>query len=456
MASSLATLAPAPGLSAELVALAERGELARLVPELKAESSTWRPPAAIVKLEQLGGLSTLSGRRFGPMIAELSSPGLLVLALLMRPLRDGQNRQEGLEAARSALNRLQLAPDQRKVVEFLVRDDLTMAQVAFRPDADDPQEVESFASYLNSAALFNTLTTEEHLKMLCLMTLVTLDATGALSPLRSELLWRLFVDTYNHLTKAYGDEVIDAGTVSGTALVAERPSDVSQGELVQFVAGFPKRYLTLFEPARIYEHVRLCRDITQDDVRYAVRPEGDAWELTVATLDKSFLFSNICGVLAFLGVDILDGQALTSTRGLVMDVFRFRDPRGLFTPASLDPLLSHAIAGRIDIAALLESKHGDARVPPGARLDPVIAFDNEASHRFTVLEIVARDAPGLLYRISRELSTFRCEIEMVVISTEGDKAIDVFHVRRDGAKLPESDELPLTEALEKAVDGSAA
>src|SRR5215475_12268033 len=153
MASSLAMLAPAPGLSAELVSLAERGELARLIPELNAESRSWRPPAAIVKLEQLEGQTTLSGRRFGPMLTELSSPGLL-----LRPLRDGQDKRQGLEAVHAALNRLQLAADQRKIVEFLVRDDLTMAQVAFRPDADDPQEVESFASYLNSAALFNTFT----------------------------------------------------------------------------------------------------------------------------------------------------------------------------------------------------------------------------------------------------------------------------------------------------------
>jgi UTP:GlnB (protein PII) uridylyltransferase len=50
-----------------------------------------------------------------------------------------------------------------------------------------------------------------------------------------------------------------------------------------------------------------------------------------------------------------------------------------------------------------------------------------------VLEIVAKDAPGLLYRVSHALSTFHCEIEMVVISTEEGKAVDVFHVKKDGS-----------------------
>jgi hypothetical protein len=42
---------------------------------------------------------------------------------------------------------------------------------------------------------------------------------------------------------------------------------------------------------------------------------------------------------------------------------------------------------------------------------------------------------------------------MVVISTEEGKAVDVFHVKKDGEKLTDSDELPLTEALEQAMDG---
>jgi [protein-PII] uridylyltransferase len=101
----------------------------------------------------------------------------------------------------------------------------------------------------------------------------------------------------------------------------------------------------------------------------------------------------------------------------------------------------------------LRSAHAVEPPPAGPRVAPVIAFDNESSHRYTVLEIVAKDAPGLLYRISRALSTFHCEIEMVIISTEEHRAVDVFHVKKDGAKLTDSDELPLTEALEQAVEG---
>jgi [protein-PII] uridylyltransferase len=448
-----AALAFGPGTAARLAALGEEGILGRLLPDFQLASPGFseRGLAAIESLERLLTSDTLTGKRFGAMLRELISPDLLVLALLLRDVRPGAAIDERIAVARAASDRLHLATDGRHLVEFLIEDDMRMATLAFRGDADDPQAVETFASYLNGASLFNTFTTEEHLRLLCLMTLVTLDAEGTLTPLKSELLWRLFVDTYNHLMKAYGDQLIDAATVRRTALYANRPQEISEDELVAFLEGLPKRYLTLFDADRIYEHVRLCRNITADDVHCFIRQDGD-WELTVATLDKPFLFSNVCGVLSSLGMDILNGQALTSPRGLVLDLFRFSDPSKRLESSTLIALLGDAIAGRVDIASLLETKRaGAAGRQMSERALPVIAFDNDASHRFTVLEIVSPDAPGLLYRISRTLSRFGCEIEMVVISTEEGKAIDVFHVRKEGAKVATADELALTEALEEAV-----
>jgi [protein-PII] uridylyltransferase len=447
-------LSPAPGIAERLSALRERGVLALVLPDIPGRrDSNDRIGSAIRTLDHLFDETTLAGKRFGPLLRELRAPDLLVLSVLLRDGLPGRPPDDVLRASQSSFDHLHLAGDERRVVEFLTHDDLRMSQIAFRPDADDPQSVEMFATYLNGAALFNTFNTEEHLKMLCLLTVVTLNAEGMLTPLKAELLWRFYVDTYNHVMKAYGDEVIEARTIVKSALNSTRPEDISEPELIQALEGMPKRYLTLFAPVHIYEHVRLCRNIAADDVHFFLHRIGDVWELTVATLDKPFLFSNICGVLSYFGLDILDGQALTSTRGVVLDLFKVGDPKGVLSQSALEPLLRDVLLGRRDVESLLQSRQTAAVQTSVPRVAPVIAFDNEASHRYTVLEIVAKDAPGLLYRISRALSTFHCEIEMVVISTEEDKAVDVFHVKKDGAKLTDSDELPLTEALEQAVEG---
>jgi len=109
------------------------------------------------------------------------------------------------------------------------------------------------------------------------------------------------------------------------------------------------------------------------------------------------------------------------------------------------------VAGKVDIGARLAGQRSAAPAPALPRL----YFDNDSSHRYTVLELVADDVPGLLHRVSGALSSFGCEVDLVLISTEGQQAIDVFHIRRNGAKLTEPDQLSLTQNLERAIGESA-
>jgi len=117
-------------------------------------------------------------------------------------------------------------------------------------------------------------------------------------------------------------------------------------------------------------------------------------------------------------------------------------------------LLSDVVARRVDISERM-AERSKAHARPESAAAPVLYFDNDYSARYTVLELVAQDEPGLLHRISRALSTFGCEVDLVLISTEGDKAMDVFHMRRGGEKLSDSDQLALTAHLERAIEDGA-
>jgi [protein-PII] uridylyltransferase len=249
----------------------------------------------------------------------------------------------------------------------------------------------------------------------------------------------------------YGDEVIDSHDVALSALKANRPHDISDEEMVGFLEGLPRRYLTLFEPESVYRHVRLARDMRPDDVHFFLNKKSDVWELTVVTLDKPYLFSNICGVLSYFDLDILRGYALTSRSALVLDVFRFTDRKGCLVRPPLDPLLSDVVAGRTDITALLDEKvrHAPRRT---AHTPPVLYFDQDSSPRYTILELIADDAPGLLHRVSRVISRQGCVVDLVLISTEGARAVDVFHMRKGSAKLTDADELALTEDFERMLN----
>jgi [protein-PII] uridylyltransferase len=459
-------LKPGPGLYARLSEMHDCGVLGRMFPPFQAITCRVvrdffhkytvdeHTLLTIKNLERLAIRSSPDRERFSSLLTDLEAPELLVLSLLFHDVgkwRDEDHASESVRMAREMFERLGLAPEARATIEFLIANHLAMSQVAFRRDTEDPEIVRTFAGLVG---------VEERLKMLCLMTLADVEAVSleTLTPWRAELLWRLYVDTYNHLTLGYGDELIEPNLPADAELLASRPSDLTENDVTGFLAGLPQRYLQLFGREAIYRHVRLARNIRPDEVHLWLEEKGPS-ELTVVTLDKPFLFSNISGVLSSFGMDILRGHAITNPNGLVLDVFQFTDQER-FLALNADAreqmfqVLDEVVSGRANVTARLRGREDSLfhRRPP--RVTPVVHCDNQSSRRYTILDIIADDALGLLYRISRVISQNGCEIDLVLIATEGHRAIDVFHITKAGSKLSDSEQLELAGHLQRMLEGS--
>ena len=91
--------------------------------------------------------------------------------------------RKSVRMAMEMMQRLQLPDESIALVEFLIRHHTRMSIIAFRRDTDDPEIVRQLADLVG---------TEERLKMLCLLTLVDVEAVNpdTLTPWREELLWR--------------------------------------------------------------------------------------------------------------------------------------------------------------------------------------------------------------------------------------------------------------------------
>jgi [protein-PII] uridylyltransferase len=409
----------------------------------------------IRNLERFGSTTEPYRQRFRNIFNELSSPDLLVLALLLHDVgkwRDDDHALESVRMAEDVLDRLHITQDSRAMVLFLIRHHLRMSLAAFRRDTEDPEIVKEFASFIG---------TEERLKMLCLMTLADVEAVSpqTLTPWKEELLWRLYVDTYNHLTQRYADDVIERNQADLNELLAGRPNDVTEAELTRFLEGLPRRYLQMFSREAIYRHVRLAHDIHPDQVHLSLEQHDAVWTLDVATLDKPFLFSNICGVLSSFGMNILRGNAFTNPSGLVLDVFQFTDDER-FLELNRDAheqvlaVLQDVVAQKSDVTARLRGREQSLFQRKAPRFAPVVRTDNETSGRYTILDIIADNALGLLYRISRVMSQHGCDVDLVLIATEGEKAIDVFHITKAGAKLTEAEQHALSSDLARTLEGA--
>ncbi len=462
-------LRPRIGLYDRLSEMHDCGLLGRMFPEFQKIS--WRVVRdfyhkytvdehtllTIRNLERLSATDVPERQRFRNVLNELPAPELVVLALLFHDVgkwRDDEHDIESERMAQPVLTRLGVEGESRASVLFLIRHHVKMSLIAFRRDTEDPDIVRNFASFIG---------TESRLKMLCLMTLADVQAVspGTLTPWKEELLWRLYVDAYNHLTQRYGDERIETSQIELQGLRSRLPPDLSPVDLDKFLDGLPCRYLQLFAPDAIYQHVRLARDLSADDVHVSIeRAESGIWTLAVVTRDRPALFSSICGVLASFGMNIIRGYAFTSLNGLVLDVFQFMDDeRFLALNADgrqrMTTVLEDVVSGRADAAARLKGReNGILRNKAGVRVATVVRADNAASSRYTILDIVATNAVGLLYRISRVIASHQCDVALVLIATEGEKAIDVFHLTQGGAKLTEAEQLALTADLQRTLEES--
>ena len=457
----LRVLKPRPGLYARLSEMHGRGLLGRLFPEFQKVychvirdfyhkyTVDEHTLLTIRNIEHLCTPRSRSLKRFSALLEETKEPELLVLALLFHDVGKWTNKnhsEEGARMAVGALRRIRVPEQSIATVEFLIRHHLQMSVAAFRRDIDDPDTVTQFSRLVG---------TEERLKLLCLLTLADVNGVGpdVMTPWKEEMLWRLFVSTYNRLTLEYGDDVIANTETALEGLYRQLPEDIPREEVLAFLEGYPTRYLHAVDQLDVFAHVRLSRNLKPAELHATIRKTDASWELSAIALDQPGLFANICGVLSYFGMDILRGQAMNNDQGVVLDLFQFADHEGylrLNTAAKKEiiELLGDVAAGKIDIDSNLDGRqraeHG--RTQPG-QVKPVVRFNNHYSRRFTVLEIVTRNAWGLLYKISRTISLHECDIELVLITTEGAQAVDVFHLTKNNNKLSPAEQDALTKQL---------
>jgi [protein-PII] uridylyltransferase len=110
------------------------------------------------------------------------------------------------------------------------------------------------------------------------------------------------------------------------------------------------------------------------------------------------------------------------------------------------------LSGKRDLKRMLQERlEIEKDQPAAAGASPQVQFDNECSAHSTLIEIVTQDKPGLLYRISSVFAQLECNIDIALIDTEGQTAIDVFYLTAAGGKLTAEHQDRLRQSLLKAL-----
>lgn len=405
----------------------------------------------IETLHSLRDASSEWKRRFAEILDEIEKPELLLLALFLHDIGKGiegdSHVAASLASAHEILTRFGLPAEERDAIEFLIQNHLEMSATT-RRDVFEPNVVGAFAERVG---------TPEMLKMLTLLTYADISSVNpeAMTEWKAENLWHVYVATSNFLNRHVDEERVH-GRLDRELAARFQTLPVSlMKELESFLDGLPQRYLRTYGSEQILKHLELASRLWQQPVQLVLAPHRNLYEFTIVTKDKPFLFATLSGALSAWGMEIVKANAFSNSKGMVIDCFYFKDR---FRTLDLNPSeherlkkdIAEVVSGGRSLEHLIRGRSGFKRTQrERVKVDTRITIDDESSAHSTLLEVVAQDRPGLLYRMAEVLAELKCNIEIALIDTEGEMALDVFYLTSDGGKLPPALQHSVRETLEE-------
>ncbi len=391
----------------------------------------------------------------------LPKPEIAYLAGLFHDIakgRGGDHSELGALDAEAFCLEHGLSPYDARLVAWLVRQHLVLSLTAQKKDISDPEVIAEFAQLVGD---------ETHLDHLYVLTVSDVRATNPKlwNSWKASLFQELYQQTRRALRRGLEnpidvDQLIDETQREAHLLQADAGLDPSTTEAVW--AHFTREYFLRHQPAEIAWHTSLLAGHRQEDgplVALKAEPVSGATVVMVCSPYELDSFARVTAVLDELGLNIVDARIVPMADGRSLDTYTVLGADG--SPIAED--FVEGIAARLarGLAAEDLSRVNVTRRPPRQ----VRAFNTPVEIRYaedggagrTVLELVAADRPGLLYRVGRVFRRYRVDVRNARIATVGERAEDVFYVTdRAGHPLSAPLKQQLTQALTEALDDSAA
>ena len=376
------------------------------------------------------------------VIHKLVSRRALYLALFLHDIakgRGGDHSEIGERIARSLCPRLGLSPAETDLVAWLVRRHLLMSRYAFKRDISDRKTILDFCEQVKSP---------ERLKLLVILTVADIRAVGpgAWNGWKGQLLRDLYEQAEEVLVVGHAASGREQRVAAKKAALADRLGDWPASAIDRHLARFLDSYWIAEDLETLERDARLMRTTEEAGrklgIAIAVKRFQAMTELAIYTRDRRGLFARLAGGLATAGANIVDAKIHTTRDGMALDNFRVQSADGRAIVGrgrlmALEAALEAAVGGKaLPVERLRETVRGYRPRSAVFKVEPMVLIDNRASNRATVIEVNARDRPGLLYDLTQALAHLGLSIFSAHVATYGERAVDVFYVQdREGEKI---------------------
>jgi [protein-PII] uridylyltransferase len=364
------------------------------------------------------------------IIHKVQSRRVTYCAVLLHDIakgRGGDHSVLGAEVALKLCPRLGLDQAETELVAWLVRSHLMMSAIAFKRDLSDFKTISDFV------AVVETL---DRLRQLALLTIVDIRAVGpgTWNSWKRQLIHELHDAAEEQLRLGHARRGRSERVAAKKQAVAARLGN--RAKLAETAGRQLADAYWIAEPDDI-----IALNLVQLDAAkgkplsiateyYAAR---GATLVTVIAADHPGLFYRIAGGIHLAGGNIIDARIHTAKNGMAVDNFLVQDPLGRpfmeeSQLARIGTAIEDALANRVKLVPQLAARPLARPRADAFEVRPRVTFDNEASNRFTVIEVSARDRPALLNRLARALFEAKLLVHSAHVATYGERAVDNFYV----------------------------
>ncbi|MEQ1889504.1 MAG: [protein-PII] uridylyltransferase [Alphaproteobacteria bacterium] len=389
---------------------------------------------------------------------------VVYLGVLLHDIAKGRpddHSHAGAEVARHLCPRLGLSDADTEQVAWLVENHLLMSDVAQKRDITDPRTIAKFVEEIKS---------RERLRLMLVLTVVDIRAVGpgVWNSWKGQLLRQLNEEAESLLSGGHSTAGRGERIAAAKFKLAERLADFEPRQRERILAMHYPPYWLAGDVDLHEKHARFIAASWANagapfHMKREVNEARGVTEVTLFAPDHAGLFARVAGAFSSIGANIVDAKIFTTSDGMALDMFLVQNTEGgaLAEEKKLERLpeiLRKTLEGGHRPHIVLAGKRKLPKREQAFTVSSQVIFDNDASNTTTMIEVTARDRPGLLHDLTWALFENGVSINSAHITTYGEEAIDTFYVRDAfGLKITAQEKLRrIRKVLLEALDGKLA